>query len=82
VLKLKLDFKVLKTLAISGKFQFSMKKMLRYLEVADICAVKLSYYKNIQSVSEKCGHTLGTSSTYQKKKSVSTCLQKHLICEL
>jgi hypothetical protein len=33
-------------------------------------------------VSERCGQTLGTSSTYQKKKSVSTCVRKHLICEL
>jgi hypothetical protein len=64
------SIKILKTLAISGKFQLSMKKMLRHLRVADICAVKLSYYKNIQRVSEKCGHTLGTSSTYQKEESL------------
>jgi hypothetical protein len=37
-----------------------------------------------QSVTERCGQTLDTSSTYQnrKKMSISTSVRKHLICEL
>jgi hypothetical protein len=81
------------TIAPYSKKEMTQQTLLPLLYLLSVLAALVSsrgqsgnylIVPRIRGVTEKCGQTLGTSSTYQNKKkiTISICVRKHLICEL